>query len=81
MTQDFNLENHTEHTPMESLILLLVILGLSDRQLVYEEQIIIKSIISHHFPNHSKQRYEELLQRYIEEVKKIDLNHQMLFMK
>ena len=77
MTQDFNSENPVERTPMESLILLLVILGLSDRQLVYEEQIKIKSIISHHFPNHSQQRYEELLQTNIENVKNIDLKSQM----
>ena len=76
MTQNFISKNPVERTPMESHILLLVILGLSDRQLVYEEQIKIKSIISHHFPNHSQKRYEELLQTNIENVENIDLNSQ-----
>ena len=38
MNTDYNIEISKERTPMESLILLLVILGLSDRQLVFEEQ-------------------------------------------
>ena len=55
MNTDYNIENSKERTPMESLILLLVILGLSDRQLVFEEQTKIQAIVTNHFPEHSEQ--------------------------
>ena len=56
MNTDYNIEISKERTPMESLILLLFILGLSDRQLVFEEQTRIQAIVTNHFPEHSEQK-------------------------
>ena len=76
MNKDYTREISKERTPMESLILLLVILGLSDRQLVFEEQTKIQSIIKNHFPEHSEKRYQELLQSTILTIKNLDFNSQ-----
>ena len=76
MNTDYNMEISKERTPMESLILLLVILGFSDRQLVFEEQTKIQSIIKNHFPEHSEKRYQELLQSTILTIKNLDFNSQ-----
>ena len=81
MDKDFNREISKERTPMESLILLLVILGLSDRQLVFEEQTKIQSIITNHFPEHSEQRYQELLQSTISNIKNLDFKSQTKLLK
>ena len=81
MDKDFNTEISKERTPMESLILLLVILGLSDRQLVFEEQTKIQSIITNHFPEHSEQRYQELLQSTISNIKNLDFKSQTKLLK
>ena len=81
MNTDYNIENSKERTPMESLILLLVILGLSDRQLVFEEQTKIQAIITNHFPEHSEQRYQELLQSTISTIKNMDFNSQTELLK
>ena len=76
MNKDYTREISKERTPMESLILLLVILGFSDRQLVFEEQTKIQSIIKNHFPEHSEKRYQELLQSTILTIKNLDFNSQ-----
>ena len=81
MNTDYNMEISKERTPMESLILLLVILGLSDRQLVFEEQTKIQAIITNHFPEHSEQRYQELLQSTISIIKNLDFNSQTDLLK
>ncbi|HJM47862.1 MAG TPA: hypothetical protein QGH56_08615 [Candidatus Marinimicrobia bacterium] len=81
MNTDYNIEISKERTPMESLILLLVILGLSDRQLVFEEQTKIQAIITNHFPEHSEQRYQELLQSTISTIKNLDFNSQTELLK
>ena len=81
MNTDYNIENSKERTPMESLILLLVILGLSDRQLVFEEQTKIQAIVTNHFPEHSEQRYQELLQSTISTIKNLDFNSQTELLK
>jgi hypothetical protein len=81
MNTDYNIEISKERTPMESLILLLVILGLSDRQLVFEEQTKIQAIITNHFPEHSEQRYQELLQSTISTIKNLDFNSQTALLK
>ena len=81
MNTDYNVEISKERTPMESLILLLVILGLSDRQLVFEEQTKIQAIITNHFPEHSEQRYQELLQSTISTIKNLDFNSQTELLK
>lgn len=81
MNKEFNTEISNKRTPMESLILLLVTLGLSDRQLVFEEQTKIQSIITHHFPEHSEQRYKKLLQSAISHVKNLDFNSQTNLLK
>ena len=80
MNKDYTREISKERTPMESLILLLVILGLSDRQLVFEEQTKIQSIIKNHFPEHSEKRYQELLQSTISTLKSLDFNSQTEFL-
>ena len=76
MNKDYTREISKERTPMESFIILLVILGLSDRQLVFEEQTKIQSIIKNHFPEHSEKRYQELLQSTILTIKNLDFNSQ-----
>ena len=76
MNKDYTKEISKERTPMESFIILLVILGLSDRQLVFEEQTKIQSIIKNHFPEHSEKRYQELLQSTILTIKNLDFNSQ-----
>ena len=76
MNKDYTKEISKERTPMESFIILLVILGLSDRQLVFEEQTKIQSIIKNHFPEHSEKRYQELLQSTISTIKSLDFNSQ-----
>ena len=76
MNTDYSTEISKERTPMESFIILLVILGLSDRQLVFEEQIKIQSIIKNHFPEHSEKRYHQLLQSTILTIKNLDFNSQ-----
>lgn len=81
MNTDYNIENSKERTPMESLILLLVILGLSDRQLVFEEQTKIQAIVTNHFPEHSEQRYQKLLQSTILTIKNLDFNSQTELLK
>jgi hypothetical protein len=81
MNNFLNTEFSKKRTPMESLILLLVTLGLSDRQLVFEEQTKIQSIITNHFPEHSEQRYEGLLQSAITTVKNLDFNSQTNLLK
>jgi len=81
MNTDYNIEISKERTPMESLILLLVILGLSDRQLVFEEQTKIHAIITNHFPEHSEQRYQKLLQSTILTIKNLDFNSQTELLK
>ena len=81
MNTDYNIENSKERTPMESLILLLVILGLSDRQLVFEEQTKIQAIVTNHFPEHSEQRYQKLLQSTISTIKNLDFNSQTELLK
>ena len=75
------MEISNNRTPMESLILLLVTLGLSDRQLVFEEQKKIQSIITKHFPKHLETRYEELLQNAILNVKSMDFKSQTDLLK
>jgi len=73
-----NIFNSSQNrTPMESLILLLVILGLSDRQLVYEEETKINSIIKIHFPDHSEKRYNDLLLSAIHFVKNLNFKSQI----
>jgi len=64
-------------TPMESLILLLVVLGLSDRQLVYEEKTKINSIIKNRFPDHSEKRFNDLLLSAIHFVKNLNFKSQI----
>ena len=81
MNTDYNVEISKERTPMESLILLLVILCLSDRQLVFKEQTKIQAIITNHFPEHSEQRYQELLQSTISTIKNLDFNSQTELLK
>ena len=76
MNKYLNEEISQERTPMESLFMLLIILGLSDRQLVFEEQTKIQAIITNHFPEHSEQRYQELLQSTISTIKNLDFNSQ-----
>ena len=75
------MEISNNRTPMESLILLLVTLGLSDRQLVFEEQKKIQSIITKHFPKHLETRYEELLQNAILNLKSMDFKSQTDLLK
>ena len=75
------MEISSNRTPMESLIRLLVTLGLSDRQLVFEEQKKIESIITKHFPKHLETRYEELLQNAILNVKSMDFKSQTDLLK
>jgi hypothetical protein len=74
-TNNFNPSQN--RTPMESLILLLVVLGLSDRQLVYEEKTKINSIIKNRFPDHSEKRYNDLLLSAIHFVKNLNFNSQI----
>ena len=81
MNKDLHMEISKNRTPMESLILLLVTLGLSDRQLVFEEQKKIQSIIAKHFPDHLEIRYEELLQNAILNVKSMDFTSQTGLLK
>tara|TARA_Y100001968_G_C19269933_1_gene673713 strand:- start:373 stop:765 length:393 start_codon:yes stop_codon:yes gene_type:complete len=68
MDSNLDIKISKDRTPMESLVLLLVILGLSDRQLVFEEQTKIQSIITKYFPEHSEKRYEILLKEAIKDV-------------
>ena len=81
MNKYLNEEISQERTPMESLFMLLIILGLSDRQLVFEEQTKIQAIITNHFPEHSEQRYQELLQSTISTIKNMDFNSQTELLK
>jgi len=81
MNKYLNEEISQERTPMESLFMLLIILGLSDRQLVFEEQTKIQAIITNHFPEHSEQRYQELLQSTISTIKNLDFNSQTELLK
>ena len=72
MNTDYSTEISKERTPMESLILLLVILGLSDRQLVFVEREKMDSIISKYFPDHLAARYQKLLQSSISAIQELD---------
>ena len=81
MNKYLNEEISQERTPIESLFMLLIILGLSDRQLVFEEQTKIQAIITNHFPEHSEQRYQELLQSTISTIKNLDFNSQTELLK
>ena len=81
MNKNLNEKISQERTPMESLFMLLIILGLSDRQLVFEEQTKIQAIITNHFPEHSEQRYQELLQSTISTIKNLDFNSQTELLK